>query len=449
MRAPQLALAMALLALGCARSAYDSQWIENSLAARSARRVRHVEDAADPLDFVASLPPGVNSTTATSEGDAIAIALWNSTQFQSELAQVGLARADLLAAGAIPNPVVSFLLPISTRQAEISASYPLAWILQRPSRVAAAKAEVERVARNLLQTGLDLIRDVRIAHAELVFAERRQRLLDEARDISAGSAKVADARLSRGDATRIEVDALQADALTASDLAERAAHDETIAREKLRLLLGLGTSDLGAHLSAAFDPPRLTAPPDLSGAERLALASRPDLQAARLALEAAGDKAGIERAKIAQFGARLDAKPIGSRGAGPTLWLPGAQIDVPIFDQNQAGRARASAELRRAAFLFLTKKQEVATDVRVSHAEVRVALQSIEPWTREIVPRVSKNLEATTKAYEAGGEPYLAVLDASRRLVDARIKELNLDLDLRRARARFDRAVGWRIDVRE
>jgi outer membrane protein TolC len=76
-----------------------------------------------------------------------------------------------------------------------------------------------------------------------------------------------------------------------------------------------------------------------------------------------------------------------------------------------------------------------------------MAMASREPWAKTIVPLQEQNVAAAMQAYEAGGEAYLVVLDATRRLADAKLRELELGLDVRRAHARLDRAVGWRIHV--
>ncbi|AKU97751.1 hypothetical protein AKJ09_04415 [Labilithrix luteola] len=146
-----------------------------------------------------------------------------------------------------------------------------------------------------------------------------------------------------------------------------------------------------------------------------------------------------------QLVGRLDAKPVGSKGGPPIVWPPGFNADIPIFNQNDGARGRAGAELERTSWSYLVVRQQVVTDVRIALEELVMALGSREPWTTTIVPLQEKNVAAAMHAYESGAEPYLVVLDATRRLVDAKLRELELGLDVSRARARLDRAVGWRI----
>jgi cobalt-zinc-cadmium efflux system outer membrane protein len=211
------------------------------------------------------------------------------------------------------------------------------------------------------------------------------------------------------------------------------------------MLLGLAESPLGEHLGVRAAEVSTDASASLAELEKAALGSRPDLRAAEIAIEAAGERLGLEKARILQLFARLDAKPVGPGGGYPLVLQPGFTLELPFFNQNPGGRARANAELERTSWTYLALRHQIVTDVRRAHEELRMAVTSREPWTKTIVPLQERNVTAAMQAYQAGGEPYLVVLEATRRLVDAKLRELELALELRRARARLDRAVGWRI----
>lgn len=441
-------LALSTAACASTGSTYDQAWVSAELgrAALHDGPVRAV--AAPPREFAPSLPAKVTGVGALTEDEAVSVALWNSAQFRADLAQLGMSRADLADAAALPNPNLSFLFPVSTRQFELSVQYPISQLLQRPWRVAAAKLDVERAARALVQSGLDAVRDVRIAWAELAAAKQRRGLRQRAEQLLRESAALSASRFQSGDASRLEADLVRGEALAAAELAGRSAREETVARARLGQLLGLGASPLGAGVDVRGPEPdalALELPRDPAELERVALASRPDLRAAELAIEAAGERVGLERARIVQLFARLDGKPTGAGGGAPIVWPPGVGGDVPIFNQNPGGRGRAEAELERASWSYLAVRQQVLTDVRVAREELMMALASREPWSRELVPLQERNVATALRAYESGAESTLVVLEATRRLVDARLRELELGLDVLRARARLDRAVGWRI----
>lgn len=439
------ALAIVSALAGCGGSGYDKAWVAREVSTRSGSATRVVEVPDHDHPFVPSLPRGVAATSALSEDEAVAVALWNSTQLQADLAQLGFSRADLADAAALPNPNLSFLFPVGTRQLELSAQYPVAALLQRPWRIAAAKLDVERSARGLVQSGIDLVRDVRVAWAELEACGRRRELRARSEALLKKSADLATSRHDNGEVSALEADLVRAEALAAADLATRAVREQRIAAVRLRMLLGLAESPLGDNLGVRVTEPAFDDPPAEEVLVRRALASRPDLRAAELAVEAASQRGGLEKAKIVQLFARLDAKPVGTGGGAPVLLLPGFSADLPIFSQNPGGRARAQAELERTAWLYLTTRQQVVSEVRSAREELLMAEASSAPWGRTIVPLQEKNVAAALRSYEAGADSYLVVLEATRRLVDANLRALELGLDVRRAWARLDRAVGWRV----
>ena len=99
-----------------------------------------------------AIPPGVVIEDGLTQDEAVAIALWNNPDFQVQLANLGFARADLLDAGLLPNPVLSLLFPIGPKQLEWTLRWPIEVLWQRPRRVRAAGLSADSVAAGLEQT---------------------------------------------------------------------------------------------------------------------------------------------------------------------------------------------------------------------------------------------------------------------------------------------------------
>ncbi len=433
-----LLLAFALCEAACASSHYDRAWVDKA--------VTDATGYAPGKEMISapSLPFGVTNLGALTSDDAVATALWNSARFQVELTRLGFSRADLAEAGSLPNPTLSFLLPMGPRQAELSATYPLAALIQRPYRVAAAKADVERTARSLVEVALDLMREARLAHAEAMVAARRVLLRREIEQTWTTIAKLTYARQMAGDASELELRAARADALTATDATTRAVSEDRLAKIRLRRVVGLAQSPLGANVVVAVTPVPSGRPPPADVLVNDAFASRPDVRGAEMAIEAAGARLGWERSKILQAFARLDVKPIGTRGGSPSLVLPGGTVDLPIFNWNPGGRARAETEMTQAAFRYVAVRDDVASEVHLAREQLDQALESLVPWREKLLPLLDANVASAMKAYASGNETYLLVLDSTRRAQDAKLRTLELEGDVLRALAALARAVGRR-----
>ena len=82
-------------------------------------------------------PEWVTLDDGLSQDEAVALALWNNAQFQADLAALGFARADLLEANMLKNPVFSILFPVSPKLLETALDIPIDVLWQRPHRIAA------------------------------------------------------------------------------------------------------------------------------------------------------------------------------------------------------------------------------------------------------------------------------------------------------------------------
>jgi cobalt-zinc-cadmium efflux system outer membrane protein len=173
-----------------------------------------------------------------------------------------------------------------------------------------------------------------------------------------------------------------------------------------------------------------------------ALAARPDLRAAEMAIEAAGKRAKWERSRIFSITGILDANAQGKQGfeAGP-----GFTAELPVFNRNKAGITRAEAEIERAARQYVAVRQWIVLEVQEAYTQMLEARQSLDSWRGQILPQIEEDIRISQKAYAAGEVAYLFVLETSRRLTDARLREAEAGAALQRATAQLERAVGMKI----
>ncbi|MGH9175457.1 MAG: TolC family protein, partial [Vicinamibacterales bacterium] len=276
----------------------------------------------DPRGWPDHAPRGLPSDVSLRDGltidEAVAAALWNNPAFQVTLADLGFARAELIDARMLRNPVLSFLFPIGPKQLEATLNWPIDALFHRPRRVAAATLDYQSIAARLVADALGLVTAVKRTYVATATAERRAGLARETAEVAGRVRTIADARFKAGDISDLEARATRAEALIAEATARSAEHDRDLARIRLRALIGVAP-DAPVRVTPLADLP-MQACGDLDSMMKDALAARPDVRAAEIAVEAAGARAGLARAQVLALTAILDANGAGREGFE---WGPG------------------------------------------------------------------------------------------------------------------------------
>ena len=386
------------------------------------------------------IPSGINFHNGMNEDEAVSIALWNNAAFLATLAELGISRAQLLDAGLIPDPQFSIFFPLGPKQLEFTGFQAIDALWLRPIRVRAAELDLCRVADQMVQNGLDVIRDVRSAHADLVQAQRRAELMLEAQKLRHQIATLTRKRLDAGDISELETASVQVDYLQASAASQRASHDVSLARERLRVLLGLTLNS--DEIKVVNASPVRVPDSDVEALVAAALANRPDLRAAEIQIEAAGQRLGLARHQYMQVDVILDANSRGTDGFEAGL---GLRPTIPIFNRNQGGIAIADANLQRAARRYVTVRDQIALELRMAHTQLLQASENLEVVRHQIMPSIEAAVELARKNFQGGGVAYFLVLQTTQQLIDSQIQEVELEGALRRALAELERSIGHRL----
>ncbi len=306
-----------------------------------------------------------------------AAAVWavvGDPDLRASRARVGIAQAQLLAAGLLPNPVFSFGvgLPISglglTSAFRAALSLPVQALVTRPARVAAARAQVRRVDLTLAWQAwqvalhakddvyqLELLnRERTVLHGEIGDLREQVALLargERARLVTAGAALAARVALRRA-----ELEAVRAGALYRVKLLA------------LKGLLGLKPRD-ALRLSAQKENP-FRVPPDRRALLAGLAARRLDLIALRAGYRAAS--AGMRAAVLGEF----PPLSLGVNRARDTTDVNTVGTDLsvalPIFNHNQGAVAIARANRR----LVLRTYAARLSDARLKVTELMASMQA-------------------------------------------------------------------------
>jgi cobalt-zinc-cadmium efflux system outer membrane protein len=307
----------------------------------------------------------------------------------------------------------------------------------RGARIRGARAGANLADIDAMLAARELRRDVTIAYAEAVAAERLAALGRERARIGAESL----AAVSRRFAAGLESDLQRARAeVETSGLraAARRASAEVAARRRALAALWRDEPTVEPLDEAWFDRPRS------AGAEAVSTASdadaHPRLVRARLAVDRA--RAALEEARAARFGnlqATVGTRSFGDQPAdGNRAMVLGLQVPLPLWDRNVGGIAEARAALAAAELEVERTARELAAEREAAAAERDAAMVEVEGLVSQGLPAAASAARLAAQGYDAGRIPLLERLVAERDLTELRERLERARLDLRRAEARLD-----------
>ena len=390
--------------------------------------------------------------------ELVARALADNPDLRATRAEVDAAGGRLRQAGLRPNPELDLggqkaLSP--DNNLTVTLRLPLDLNDRRGGRVAVAEQDLELKRKQLADRERRLRTDVRMKAGEMLAARRNLQTTDELLDVNRSALRVVGNRVREGAAPTIdenlqlvEVNRLDANRQVLSSRVE-------IATLQLKLLAGMAAD---APLTVRGE--LTTSPPTLERAEAVqrALASRPDLAAARAEVAVARAMIRKEQAEgrwdasvnvgymRQEFGFGLN----GLTNSGQTRPIQdtfhyfggGVTIMLPVLNRNQgniaAAEAGARAAERRLEFTTLTTQQEV----EAAFAQHEAARRSLEIYGRGVRDVARRNLDVVRQSYELGRGSLLDVVAEQRRFIDVETGYTDVLKQVYDAAVEVERAVG-------
>ena len=387
---------------------------------------------------------GAQSLTLT-EPEALVRLSPNSPRVRAIRAGIDVARADVLAAGRWPNPRVTVDRESVAGVTEYltMVAQPLPITGRRGLEVQAASALVDASSSRSDDAMRRARVDLRLAFAQLLAAQARERELTAARDRLRGLAEVLAKREAAGDAAgfdrlRAERDVLDLDADRASASTERARAQAAIA----------------SFFADAIDTPRIVAVdrmtppvavPTLDALIERAESVRGDLLALRKEMDAAqfsARAAGRRSVPEPEIVAGTKSSTFGGGDIGSVLTL---QAVVPLFDRGRPERALAQARAAQAEARADAFRLALRSDVAALRAAVLERRDTAERYRSAAVDSAGQIERIAQVSYDAGERGILELLDAYRTGSSARIRQVALDLATRQAELELEFVSGWEI----
>ncbi len=371
---------------------------------------------------------------------AIERAVRQSPTLQAALAEVRAAQADARQSRLPPNPVLSIVFRYpkggGSPVTETGLAADLAAALLAPRRIRAADNRLRAAGARAVAAALNVIADMEKSYHTANALRREVALLEQGDSHIDRLLQIARHRLTAGEATRLDVAALEARrAETRIDLQDRRL---SLTRERLTLARLLGQP------SGDADWPQTTPLPVAAhaGSEAqwlaAALRNRPEILADRWQLAALEDGRALARlALIESSAAGLDAEREGDWSLGPSLAVP-----LPLFDWGQARRGKARALALAARHRLTQTVRQTVQEVRQAHA-AQAKLAAVAAQARgQLTPLQQQRVDLARTIYESGQSGITPLLLAELDLQKAQLRAVQLELRAAHASTELRRASG-------
>lgn len=380
------ALAACALLAGCAQLSPDGGFgpLQDIAAQKTGATPtwnRTPEEARQSQARVAQLLQA-DGLLATAD-DAVQIALINNPDLQAAFAELGVAEADLVQAGRLPNPGFSFARTHAGGDLKIERSLTLG-LMQLITMPATSRIEARRFEQVRLQLAarvLALAAQTRQAWYKAVAAQQGLQYQEQIEQAAEAAHALAAKMAERGNVSRLDAAREQLFYAEAQTRLQRARRDTLQEREALARLLGMVPEftlprrlpDLPARIGEAAD------------VERQAVAQRLDVQAARSELEGLRLSLGLTRAT--RFINVLDLGALRTTESGKAAET-GYQVDIeiPLFDWGQARVAKAEAIYLQGANRLAAAALDARAQARLAWRERQDAYTLARRYRDGIVP---------------------------------------------------------------
>lgn len=378
--------------------------------------------------------------------EAVQVALLNNPRLQGRYEDLGIARAELVEAGLLSNPVFggSAIYEGGDRASTgIEVLQNFIDIFMIPLRKKREQSELEQVKLEVTGEIMDLALDVRRNYYNLQAAQQRRDLMKTVRETTGASYEMAQELRKAGNINQLAL--LQERSLheqTKLDLS-RAELEVTQLRESLNEKLGFWSTRMDWEIPSDLPP----VPEDRLSTENLekrVISDSLDLAIARKQVEIAAEQAGITRitSVFPAFEAGFEAEEEGNDDwvMGPALEFP-----LPIFDQGQAERSIAHARLKKRWRQYTSTAIQVRSAARVARDRLKVQRDRAVYYRDVMVPLQKRILNRGLLRFNAMFMGVFRLLNFKRQEISVRRQYINELRDYWIARAELEQILQGRM----
>jgi len=375
---------------------------------------------------------------------AVQIALLNNRNLQATYEELGIAQADLVQAGLLKNPVISFERRFSGQALEVDVIQEFIDLIAIPLRKRIAGAAFEAAKLRVGQAVVDLAADVRASYYMLQGSEQMVEMRRSVVEGTEASAALAERLHEAGNITDLDWRMEQRFAQRAR--LDLALAEEEVAQEHEHLTPLMGV--WGAETAWTIKIPLPDLPPTevtLPGLESHAVAQRLDLAASKQEIVATAEALGLTRAlrftSSVELASHYEREKDGPFSVGPSLHLA-----LPIFDWGQAAVPRDRAILEQKRQRYVALAIEIRSQLRAAYSRMRSARERAEFYREIVIPLQAEILEQAHLQYNAMILGPLQLFQTKQEEIDAGVAYIEALRSYWVARVDLERAAGGSVE---
>ncbi len=420
LRAFKVCLALNVGLVGCIAhsTASDLRDVRSVVHQRAALRLPErttpdPEEIDGDVSVLAAAPLTVES--------AVRIALLNNRTLRAELAELGIARGQLVQASLFPNPEFQAEVRIPEDrtqgvQQDYGVEIDLTQIILRGQRQGVAEAELDAARSRAAGSTLDTAYRVRLAVYD-VQAQQQQLELSQTMLVAfTASYDTARALHEAGNLPDLNLSTEQVAYESARINVAEAEADLIDARERLNVLLGFFGRNTTWQLTARLADP----PPSLGSLERLesrAIEASIELAQTRATLSAATRRLSL----TSTMGALPDINLGVHAQHDGNFWEVGPSLtgSLPVFNRQQGNVISRRAELDSMREQYIGTAINIRAAVRAARARAITAQERARMYRETLMPLRERVVQQTVLQYNAMAVGVFQVLQARREQIDA------------------------------
>jgi outer membrane protein, heavy metal efflux system len=379
--------------------------------------------------------------------NAVRVALMNNPQLRAELADLGIARGQLVQANLFPTVGFDFAVLFPRGDSnhpnswDVGAGIDLTSLILRGPRTDVARAELEAARIRAAGAALDLAYRVRLAYYEVQAAEQQLELFRTAMQAFGASYDAARELRRVGNAIELDV-ATEQTAYEGARIAVAEAEADVIdARERLNIQLGLFGRSISWRVGQRLPDPAASLG-DLTRLETRAIDSSLELAETRAQLLALGRRIGVT--KVAGILPDLDVGVSAERHDG--LWAVGPRVSgtLPLFDRLQGQRIAQQAQLEGLRERYQANAVAIRASLRATRDRALSAQARVEQYRSTLLPLRARVVEETLLQYNAMQIGVFQLLQARRDQLEAGRSYVATLLEYWRSRAALEQILAGR-----